>query len=51
MIIPPNLTVKLICNNIFKVLKVPKKAVPQEKMPAAVPKQPEPPPAKGTGQY
>jgi len=36
-------------NNVFKVLKVPKKAVPQEKMAIAVPKKPEPPPAaKGT---
>lgn len=34
-------------NNIFKVLKVPKKAVPQEKTPAAEPKKPELPPAKG----
>lgn len=41
------LTVKLRGNNIFKVFKVPKKAVPQEKIPDAVPKKPESPPAKG----
>lgn len=42
------LPVKLRGNNIFKVLKVPKKAPPQEKMPVAVPQKPEAPPAKGT---
>lgn len=42
------LTVNLRGNNIFKVLKVPKKAVQQEKPPVAVPKISEPSPAKGT---
>lgn len=41
-------TVKLRGNNIFKVLKVPKKAVPPEKTPVAEPKKTEPPQAKGT---
>lgn len=41
-------TVNLRGNNIFKVLKVPKKAVQQEKPPVAAPKISEPPPVKGT---
>lgn len=36
--------------NIFKVPEVPKKVVPEEKVTVAVPKKPEPPPAKGTPQ-
>lgn len=31
--------------------EVPKKVVPEEKIPVAVPKKPEPPPAKGTCHY
>lgn len=45
------LTVKLKGNNILKVLEVPQKALPQEKMPITVHKIPEPPPAKGTCQH
>lgn len=33
---------------IFKVPEIPKKAVPEAKVPVAEPKKPEPPPAKGT---
>lgn len=34
--------------DVFKVPEVPKKAVPEEKVPVAVPKKKEPPSAKGT---
>lgn len=38
----------LECTNIFKVLKVPKKAALEEPVPVAAPKKPEPAPAQGT---
>lgn len=36
--------------NIFQVPEVPKKAVPEKKVPVPVPKKLKPPPAKGTCQ-
>lgn len=40
--------VSLIPLDIFKVPEVPKKPVPEEKVPVPVPKKVEAPPAKGT---
>lgn len=39
---------KIKVTNIFKVPEIPKKAVPEDRVPVAVPRKLEPPPERGT---